>query len=72
MGKISATILILVMIVMLTIVGFACITIANWGIIGYSVISFASLVLLIYGLIIIWIYKDKRNVITKGKTDWKP
>jgi hypothetical protein len=63
--KIGQTVLVLFMIAILTIVGFTCVTIAKWGIIGYSIISFISLACLVYGLIMVWVYKDKRNVITK-------
>jgi O-antigen/teichoic acid export membrane protein len=63
--KIGQTILLLFMITVLTFVGFACVSIAEWGIIGYAVISLVSFVALIWGLIFIWVYKDKRNIITK-------
>ena len=53
--KIGQTILLLFMITVLTFVGFACVSIAEWGIIGYVVISLVSFVALIRGLIFIWV-----------------
>ena len=70
--KIGDTIWILLMITIITIVGVCCVTIAKWGIIGYGVVSFISFVFLIYGLILIWTHKDKRNIINKNNKNWKP
>ena len=63
--KIGQTILLLFLITVLTFVGFACVSIAEWGIIGYVVISLVSFVALI--LAIMDAIKHKNDKINKEK-----